>query len=72
MKRIFGNFEWVQRFFGTRATEQKSPSGWTGSGKRQGVSQGTMRGPRLSTWRFFLFCTQNFTTILYKKRGSSA
>ena len=31
------------------------PQGQTSSGRRQGVPQGTMHGPRLSTWRLFLW-----------------
>jgi len=40
--------------------EQGDPQGKTSSGRRQGVSQGTMRRPRLSTWRLFLWETTFF------------
>ena len=54
------DLEWQQRLFGAGALDQEA-LGWRGSGRRQGVSLvGTMRGPRLSTWRLFLFFSQKF------------
>lgn len=47
--------EWQLRIFGAEATGPQSPSGRSGSGRRQGASlAGAMQGPRLSTWRLFL------------------
>ncbi len=40
--------------FGAGGTGPGSPRGRNGSGRRQGVPQGTMQRPRLSTWRLFL------------------
>ena len=56
----------------------RNPSNWSvkpfggiSSGRRQGVSLvGTMRGPRLSTWRFFLFSyPKNQPSRPYKRNG---